>query len=79
MICAIRQRAGKNEWMSFAGQVILSSGLMMGFCSAVYSDSGGIGSELIQGDAYLDQVQSQINNVNTFQLEEMMQSVPGFL
>ena len=79
MTCAIRKRDGKMEWMSFVGQVVLSSGLMMSFCSTVLSNSGGIDSDLIQGDAYLDQVQSQINNVNTIQLEEMILAVPGLV
>jgi glyoxylase-like metal-dependent hydrolase (beta-lactamase superfamily II)/rhodanese-related sulfurtransferase len=79
MIFAIRKHAGKAERRNFAAGVILSSGLMMGFCPVVLSDSGGIDAELIQGDAYLDQIKSKIKNVDTAQVQQMIENVPGLV
>ncbi len=79
MICAGRKRDGQVNGPGFIGRAILSSALLLGFCAGALSDSGGIDSELIQGDAYLDQVQSQIMNVDTRQLQQMLKDVPGLV
>ena len=74
MIFNNRKRSGKTALTSFRRRLVLSGCLMLSFCSAALSDS-----ELIQGDAYLDEIQLQINNINTPQLQKMIEAVPGLV